>query len=129
MSLVGRNLHVGDSLDHSEQGGCLSHRGDQMCSYTGSDALALRSIRESVQVCHSDSHVSAWRFVDWLISDQVESIAEVMRCKLPFLIRAPPSTIGIALLAELLLLVCFAVDNWFVIADIKDKIPSSRWKN
>jgi len=100
-----------------------------MCSYAGSDALALRSIRESIQVCHSNGHVSAWRFVDWLISDHVESIAEVMWCKLPFLIRTPPSTISIALLAELLLLVCFSVNNRLVVADIKDKISSLGWKD
>ena len=129
MSLVGRNLRVGDGLDPFEQGGCLSHRGDQMCSYTGSDALALWGIRESVQICHGNSHVSAWRLVDWLISDHVESITKVVWRKLPLLVRAPPSTIGIALLAELLLLICFAVDNWFVIADVKDKISSPRWKD
>jgi len=38
--------------------------------------------------------------------------------KLSFLIHAPPSTIGIALLAELLLLVCFSVDNRFIVANI-----------
>jgi len=92
-----------------------------MCSYTGSDALALWGVRESVQVCHGDSDVSAWRLVDWLITDHVESITEVVWRKLPFLIRAPPSTIGIALLAELLLLICFA--------DVDDKIASSRWKD
>jgi len=100
-----------------------------MCSYAGSDALALWGIRESVQVRHGHSHVSAWRLVDWLIPDHVESITEVVWRKLPFLVRAPPSTIGIALLTELLLLVSFAVDNWFVIADVKNKISSPRWKN
>jgi len=50
-----------------------------------------------------------------------------MRCKLSFLIRAPPSTIGIALFAELLLLVCFSVDNRFIVADIEDKISSPMW--
>jgi hypothetical protein len=34
-----------------------------------------------------------------------------VRRKLSFLIRAPPSAIGIALFTELLLLVCFSVDN------------------
>jgi hypothetical protein len=100
-----------------------------MRSYTRSDALALRGIVESVQVCHGNNHVSAWRLVDWQISDHVESIAEVVWRKLPLLIRAPPSTIGIALLAELLLLVGFAIDNRFVIADVKDKISSPGWKD
>jgi len=47
---------------------------------------------------------------------------------LPFLIRAPRSTIGVALLTELLLLFCFAFDDRFVIADVKNKISSPRWK-
>ena len=129
MSLVGRNLCVGDGLDPFEQGGCLSHRCGQMCSYTGSDALALRGIRESVQIRHGDSHVGAWRLVDWLISDHVKSITKVVRRKLSFFICAPPSTISVALFAELFLLVCFAVDNWFVIADVKNKVSSPRWKD
>jgi hypothetical protein len=50
--------HVGNSILHNpryvegldsfEQSGYLSHRGDQMCSNTGSDALALGSIREPI---------------------------------------------------------------------------------
>jgi len=124
MSLVGGNLHVGDGLDPFEQSGCLSHRSDQMRSYTGSDALVFWGIGESVQVCHGNSHVSAWRLVDWLIPDHVESITEVLWRKLPLLICAPSSTIGVALLAELLLLVGFAIDNRFVVADVKDQISS-----
>jgi len=57
-----------------------------------------------------------------LISDHVESVTEVMRHKLPFLIHASPSTVGIALFAELLLLVCFSIDDRIVVADIEDKI-------
>jgi uncharacterized membrane protein YqhA len=49
--------------------------------------------------------------------------------KLPFLIYAPQSTIGIALLAKLLLLVWFSVNNQFIVADIEDKISSLRWKD
>jgi len=52
-----------------------------------------------------------------------------MRRELPFLIHAPPSTIGIALFAELLLLVCFSVDKRFIVADIEDKISPPRWKD
>jgi hypothetical protein len=44
--------------------------------------------------------------------------------KLSFLIRATPSTIGVALFAELLLLVGFAIDNRFVVADVKGHISS-----
>jgi len=57
-----------------------------------------------------------------LISDHVESIAEVMRWELPFLVRASPSTVGIALFVELPLIVCLSIDNRFVIADIEDEI-------
>jgi len=45
--VIGGDIRVGDSLDSFEQGGCLSHRGDQMRTYAGSDTLALGSIRES----------------------------------------------------------------------------------
>jgi len=64
-----------------------------------------------------------------LISDHVESITEVMRRKLSFLIRAPSSAVGIALFAELLLLVYFSVDDRFVVADIEDKISPPGWKD
>jgi len=100
-----------------------------MRSYTGSDALVFWGVTESVQVCHGHGHVSAWRLVDWLIPDQVESITEVVWRKLSFFIHAPPSTIGIALFSELLLLVGFAIDNRFVVGDIKDKISSPGWKD
>jgi len=64
-----------------------------------------------------------------LISDHVESVTEVMRRKLSFLIRVPPSAVGIAPFAELLLLVCFIVDNRFIVADIEDKISPPRRKD
>jgi len=64
-----------------------------------------------------------------LISDHVESVTEVMRRKLPFLVRATPSTVGIALFVELLLLVCFSVHNRFIVADIEDKISPLRRKD
>ena len=62
-----------------------------------------------------------------LVSDHVESIVEVMRRELPFLVRASPSAIGVALFAELPLLVCLSVDDRFVAADVEDEIsPSGR---
>jgi len=127
MSLVGGNLRVGDGLDSFEQSGCLPHCGDQVRSYAGSDTLIFWGVGEPVQVRHGDSHVSAWRLIDWLVSDHVESIDEVLWRKLPFLVRSPLSTIGIALLAELLLLVGFAIDNWFVVVDVKDQISPPGW--
>jgi len=57
-----------------------------------------------------------------LISDHVESVTEVMRWELPFLVHASPSSVGITLFVELPLLVCLSIDDWFVIADIEDKI-------
>jgi len=45
-----------------------------------------------------------------------------MRRELSFLVRAPLSTFGIALFAELPLLVCLSIDNRFVVADIEDEI-------
>ena len=100
-----------------------------MRSYIGSDALVLWSIGESIQVCHCNNRVGAWHLVDLLIPNHVESIAEVVWCKLPLLIRSPLSVIGVALLALLSLLVSFAIDNWFVIADVEDQISLSRWKD
>jgi len=100
MSVIGGDIRVGDSLDSFEEGGCLSHRGDQMRTYAGSDTLALGSIMESVQVCHSNDHVSAWRFVDLLIPDHVESITEVVWRELSFLVCASSGAVGIALLAR-----------------------------
>jgi len=64
-----------------------------------------------------------------LISDHVESVTEVMRRKLPFLVRAPSSAVGVALFAKLLLLICFSIDNRFIIADIEDKISPPRRKD
>jgi len=55
-----------------------------------------------------------------LISDHVESVAEVMRRELSFLVRTSPSTVGIALFAELPLIVCLSIDNQFIVADIED---------
>jgi hypothetical protein len=64
-----------------------------------------------------------------LIPDHVESIAEVVWCELPLLIRSPLSAISVALLALLSLLVGFAIDNWLVIADVENQISSPRWKD
>jgi len=57
-----------------------------------------------------------------LIPDHVESVAEVMRQELSFLVRASPSAVGIALFVKLPLLVCLSIDDRFVAADIEDEI-------
>jgi len=51
-----------------------------------------------------------------------------MRRELPFLVRASPSAVGIALFAELPLLVCLSIDDRFVAADIEDEISPPGWK-
>jgi len=123
------SLVRGDGFDPFEQSSGRSHRGDHMCSYIGSDALVLLSIRESVQVCHGNSHVGTWRLVDLLIPNHVEGVAEVVRRELSFLICSPLSAIGVALFTLLSLFVGFAINNWFVIADVENQISSSRWKD
>jgi len=129
MSLVGGGFRIRDDLDSLEKSGCLSHRGDQVRSDTGSDPLALRGIREPIQISHSDSHIGARRFVNLLISDQVKSVAEIMRRDLTFLIRASSGAIDVTLLAELPLLVCFSVNDWLVGADVENDVSSPRWKD
>jgi len=46
-----------------------------------------------------------------------------MRRKLPFLIRVSPSAVGIALFAELLLLVCFSVETGSSLLTLKIRSP------
>jgi len=57
-----------------------------------------------------------------LISNHVESVTEVIRRELSFLVRASTSAVGVALFAELPLLVCLSIDDRFVPADIEDEI-------
>ena len=64
-----------------------------------------------------------------LIPDHVESVAEVVRRELSFLVCASPGAVGIALLAELPLLVRLSVDDRFITADIEDKVSSLGWKD
>jgi len=129
MGLVGGDLYIGDSLDSFEQSGCLSHRSDQVCSNAGSDALAFGSIGESIQIGHGDGHVEAWRFVDWLIPDHVEGIGEIMRRELAFFVRASSGAVGIALLTELPLLICFSINDWLFDADVENEVPSPGWED
>jgi len=48
---------------------------------------------------------------------------------LSFLVRASSGAVGIALLAELPLLVCLSIDDRFIAADIADKVSSPGWKD
>ena len=45
-----------------------------------------------------------------------------MRRELSFLVRASSGAVGNTLLAELPLLICLSIDDWFVVADIEDEI-------
>jgi len=49
--------------------------------------------------------------------------------ELSFLVRASSGTVGIALLAELPLLICLSIDDRFIAADIEDEISSPGWKD
>jgi len=51
-----------------------------------------------------------------------------MRQELSFLVRASPGAVGIALLAELPLLVNLSIDDRFITADIEDEVSPSGWK-
>jgi hypothetical protein len=64
-----------------------------------------------------------------LIPDQVESVAEVVRRELSFLVRASSGAVGIALLAELPLLVSLSIDDRFITADIEDEVSSPGWED
>jgi len=64
-----------------------------------------------------------------LIPDHVKSVAEVMRQELSFLVHASSGAVGIAVLAELPLLICLSIDDWFIAADIEDEVSSPRWED
>jgi len=48
---------------------------------------------------------------------------------LVFLVRASSGTVGIALLAELPLLVCFSINNRLVGADVENDVSSPGWED
>jgi len=64
-----------------------------------------------------------------LIPDHVESVAEIMRQDLAFLVRASSGAIGVTLLAELPLLVCFSINDRLVGADIENNVSSPGWED
>ena len=49
--------------------------------------------------------------------------------ELAFLVRASSGAVGIALLAELPLLVCLSINDRFIAADIEDEVSSPGWKD
>ena len=52
-----------------------------------------------------------------------------MRRDLTFLVRASSDAIGVTLLAELPLLVCFSIDDRLVGADIENNVSSPGWED
>jgi hypothetical protein len=64
-----------------------------------------------------------------LIPNYVKSVGEVMRRELSFLVRASSGAVGVALLAELLLLVCLSINNRLIAANIEDEVSTPRWKD
>ena len=65
-----------------------------------------------------------------LISNHVEGIIKVIQDQLPLLlISSSLSTVGVALLVLLPLLVSFSVDDRFIVGDIENQVSTSRWKN
>jgi len=64
-----------------------------------------------------------------LVPDHVESVTEVVRRELSFLVRASPGAVGIALLAELPLLVRLSINDRLIAADVEDEVSSPGWKD
>jgi len=64
-----------------------------------------------------------------LIPNHVKSVGEVMRRELSFLVRASSGAIGVALLAELLLLVYLSINDRLIGANIEDEVSTPRWKD
>jgi len=52
-----------------------------------------------------------------------------MRRELAFLVCASSGTVGVALLAELPLLVCFSINSRLVGTDVENDISSPRWED
>jgi len=52
-----------------------------------------------------------------------------MRRELSFLVRASSGAVGVALLAELLLLVCLSINDRLIAANIEDEVSTPRWKD
>jgi len=52
-----------------------------------------------------------------------------MRRELVLLVRASSGAVGIALLAEQPLLVCFSINDRLIGADIEDEVSSPGWKD
>ena len=100
-----------------------------MCLYVSPNTLTLRSIWESVKVCHGDDYISAWHLEYLLVPNHVKGVIKVIWDQLPLLlICSSLSTVGVALFALLPLLVGFSVDDWFVVANIEDLVSTSWWK-
>ena len=130
MGLVRGDLRVGDGLNPFEEICSLSHGSSYLCPDVSPNIPIFWGVWESVEVFHGDSHVSAWCLEHLLVPHHVEGVVKVIRDHLPlFFICSSLSTIGVALLALLPLLIGFFIDDWFNVANIQNQISSSRWKN
>jgi len=95
-----------------------------VCPYVGSNTLVFWGVWESIEVCHSNSYVSARGLEHLLVPHHVESTVEVVWDQLLlFFICPSPSVISIALFALLPLLIYFSIKDWFVVANMKTKSP------
>ena len=107
----------------------MSHSSDQVCSYAGPNVLVFWRIRESFEICHSNSHIGAWGLEHLLVSHHVESIIKIVRDQLPlllFFVRLSLGAIGVALLTLLSLIISFPIEHRFIIVHIEDQISSGR---
>jgi len=65
-----------------------------------------------------------------LVPNHIEVIIKVIWDQLALLlICSSLSTISVVLFTLVSLLIGFAVNDWFVVADIENQISSSRWKH
>jgi hypothetical protein len=93
-------------------------------SYVSPNTLVFWGIWESVEICHGDSHISVWCFEHLLVPHHVEGVVKVIRDLLSLLfICSSLSTVGIALLALLPLLVSFSIDDRSSLLTLKTKSP------
>jgi hypothetical protein len=83
-----------------------------VCLYVSPNTLTLRSIWESVKVCHGDGYISAWHLEYLLVPNHVKGVIKVIWDQLTLLlICSSLNTISVMLLALLSLFVGFSVDN------------------
>jgi hypothetical protein len=101
-------LHSSEEIYH------LPHGNDQVRPYASSDILVFWRVRESFEIRHGNSHISARGLEHLLVSYHVESIIEIVRDQLSllfFFVCSSLGTTGVALLALLSLIVGFSIED------------------